>query len=467
MELALQVVGLKMTGKIEDAKNVAMRIVGTAGGSDGADSQSGNAGGLMQLSTSTSYDLRPLINGRSTGGQDFENSLVDFLSILDTPLGDDAPDAIVITDAISYPSSSGQTLLHLAAFLGFTSLSTFLVRHGADVDARDRNGFTPLHFAVLSRSATCAKILVDAGADLEIVNSHGKTAQEIADPVLFGDLFPPSVDVDSTVEWSEDDEADLGDVEDDDDVLTRKILRRRLSRHTSRSNLLHSGKGTPRRSVDISRATTPPPAGLLDEKIAVAHADVKKRQESDAADAKRAASFMEMFQRTLAQFPAPGLPALPNLPGLPNLPWGALPQVPMVFPIFVPMGWPSFRTGEKGMKDGENDEVTKNMGAFAVRAAQEWRTTLENWMAATANTVPQDTEEMPPPEYTPRADGGETVPPPADLGEPVASTSTTRASEMRPVCYHTTPLPEQVVESFGYRPTAKQTRKMQKKRGSC
>ncbi len=31
MELALQVVGLKMTGKIEDARNVAMRIVSTTG----------------------------------------------------------------------------------------------------------------------------------------------------------------------------------------------------------------------------------------------------------------------------------------------------------------------------------------------------------------------------------------------------------------------------------------------------
>jgi uncharacterized protein len=30
MELALQVVGLKMTGKLEDAKSIAMRIVGPA-----------------------------------------------------------------------------------------------------------------------------------------------------------------------------------------------------------------------------------------------------------------------------------------------------------------------------------------------------------------------------------------------------------------------------------------------------
>ncbi len=30
MELALQVVGLKMTGKIEDAKDIAMRIVGSS-----------------------------------------------------------------------------------------------------------------------------------------------------------------------------------------------------------------------------------------------------------------------------------------------------------------------------------------------------------------------------------------------------------------------------------------------------
>jgi hypothetical protein len=53
MELALQVVGLKTTGKIEDAKNVAMRIVGNAG--DPSDSQNGmDMDDMMQVTTEMS-----------------------------------------------------------------------------------------------------------------------------------------------------------------------------------------------------------------------------------------------------------------------------------------------------------------------------------------------------------------------------------------------------------------------------
>jgi hypothetical protein len=50
MELALQVVGLKMTGKLEDAKSIAMRIL--ASGPANEDIPSGsNTPSAMQLST--------------------------------------------------------------------------------------------------------------------------------------------------------------------------------------------------------------------------------------------------------------------------------------------------------------------------------------------------------------------------------------------------------------------------------
>ena len=84
MELALQVVGLKMTGKIEEAKNVAMRIVGNAG--DPSDSQNGsNMTGAMQLSPSLTRDLRPLLLIRAGENEDFQSLIIDFLSILDAP----------------------------------------------------------------------------------------------------------------------------------------------------------------------------------------------------------------------------------------------------------------------------------------------------------------------------------------------------------------------------------------------
>ena len=150
MELALQVVGLKMTGKIEDAKNVAMRIVGNAG--DGSDPQGANNGNIVQLvRLSTTLYLRPLIFARAGENDNFESLIVDFVSVIDAPLDNSAPGTISTLNPISHISASGQqTLLHFASFLGFSSLTSFLVNHGADLDARDRNEFTPLHFAAIS-----------------------------------------------------------------------------------------------------------------------------------------------------------------------------------------------------------------------------------------------------------------------------------------------------------------------------
>ena len=453
MELALQVVGLKMTGKIEDAKNVAMRIVGNAGG-DGPNSQGGNNSNIMQLAPlSTTRDLRPLLFARAGENDDFEGLIVDFLSIIDAPLDNSAPHSIPTLDAISHPSASGQqTLLHFASFLGFSSLTSFLVKHGADLDARDRNGFTPLHFAAISGSSSCASILVEAGADLAIVNVLGKTPKEIAAPGFFNNILPTEEE-ESDRESSVDDDGDLGDAEDDDDLQNIKVLKRRISRRTSRWNFLRLGKHTPQRSTDVSRAATPPPS--LDDRPSKSDAPT-----NEDADAKSAASFMEkMIQRTLAQFPAPQgiipqLP-LPHLPDLRAVPWGTLPQIPMVFPVFVPVmpGWPSFFGAAVNVDrpGGEGDDASMNMSNVAFRAAQEWRATWEKWVAL----PPQQSEDLPPPVYTPRAAESST-----QVSQETLSTRP-HSSEIRPLGYDRVPVPEKVIESFG---AAKPAQKLEKKR---
>lgn len=480
MELALQVVGLKMTGKIEDAKNVAMRIVGNVG-NDTSDSN-GNTG-MMQLSSSPLIrDLRPLLFVRGEN-DNFESCIIDFLVVIDTPMSTFAPHSIPTVAAISHPSPSGQTLLHLAVFLKFASLTKFLIKRGADLDARDRNGYTALHFAALSQSKECGAILLEAGADPEIVNACGKTPEEIASPRFFKDNDSLS-ESDNDTDRSEDEDAELGDAEEDDDVHLQQIIKRRHSRRTLRPN---THKGLSRRSADVSRAATPPP--VMESKPT----DIDKKggdradaaDEADAADAKRVVSFMEkMIQRTLAQIPVtqgiitqlplPHLPHLPNLPDLPAVPWGALPQIPIVFPVFVPMmpNWPAFLGGEHAPGDdtnkmpGEGDDVAPNMGAVALRAAQEWRATWEKWVAlAVATTARQQTEDLPPPVYTPRATEAEAPGASSPATEAVTQTATLpHAAEIRPVGYNDTPLPDQVIEQFGYQPAAKQTQKLQKKR---
>ncbi|RDB25159.1 Protein MGA2 [Hypsizygus marmoreus] len=476
MELALQVVGLKMTGKIEDAKNVAMRIVG---GSDGSDSQTGgNSSNMMQLASSvaSTRDLRPLLLSRATESEDFQCLIVDFLSILDTPLDHRAPHSISTHSAMSHSTSSGQTLLHLAAFLGFASLVSFLVKHGIDIDARDRNGYTALHFAAFSKSKSCIRILLDAGADGEIVNALGKTPSECASDLA--GLFDGSVT--DRDESDSDEEAQWGDAEEEAEVR----VRRNPMKRSSRRNLYRggtSGKTTPvyMRSMDILRAATPPPALPEHEKGA------DKMPNANGVDAKQTASFIEMIQRTLAQLPAPQgiipnmpqlpLPQLPHLPGMPAVPWGALPQIPMAFPVYVPMmpGWPAFLRGDQtdaNKERPEGDETVKGVGAGAIRAAQEWRATWEKWFALAVATARQGQEEMPPPMYTPReVKQNSTLATEIEgvaLAESEAGPSVPRTvsmAEIRPIGYNTAPIPEQEVNAFGYKPNAKHTQKLQKK----
>ena len=90
MELALQVVGLKMTGKIEDARDVAMRIVNTTGPDNMGSTPGGGHPGTMQLATSApapTADMRNLLLARAGAGEsgDFEQLMLDFLRVLDTP----------------------------------------------------------------------------------------------------------------------------------------------------------------------------------------------------------------------------------------------------------------------------------------------------------------------------------------------------------------------------------------------
>ncbi len=51
-----------------------------------------------------------------------------------------------------------------------------LLRLGADVDARDDNGLTPLIFASFWGNESIARLLIDQGADLEAKSNYGGTA---------------------------------------------------------------------------------------------------------------------------------------------------------------------------------------------------------------------------------------------------------------------------------------------------
>lgn len=453
MELALQVVGLKMTGKIEDARDVAMRIVNTTGPDNMNNNVTNVPSGLMQLASSSRFsaDLLHLLSTRSGEVDDFEKLILDFLTVLDTPL---AVPTHSIASTISHTTASGQTMLHLASFLGFRNVVQFLLAHHIDFDARDKNGYTALHLAVLKNSSVCARLLIEAGAALDIVNALGKTAAEIAPSGFFKELFaedPSADDEDSESDWTDGDsgeEAAWGDVE----VVSEDDKRAALSRRRKSSRKLLSTKEKPSHKP----STTRPVTSSEDEDIVARPLPAKKAKEAGSVDEKQiAASIMDMVQRTFAQIQHPQgmMPNFPlQLPGIPA--WGALPQMPAAFPVFVPM--PAFwgeRRSEGTQSADEGDRVPKFSQWRGIPTAQEWKAMWERWAM-----YAKPTEEAPP-AYTPRSTE-EVEKPKVELAE--ASTSTATTTSTRRVCYEVNNMPEREVESFGYRPV-KQARKQQKK----
>ncbi|HOD15534.1 MAG TPA: ankyrin repeat domain-containing protein [Spirochaetota bacterium] len=74
----------------------------------------------------------------------------------------------------------GGTVLHEAAASSDTALIKLLIARGADVNARDREGWTPLMHAADSCCPEAAALLLGKGANALIVNSEGRRATDIA-----------------------------------------------------------------------------------------------------------------------------------------------------------------------------------------------------------------------------------------------------------------------------------------------
>jgi len=73
---------------------------------------------------------------------------------------------------------AGVTALHIAATCMTTDPARELIERGADVNARDSKGWTPLLSAAHSDTRSAGKLLLEHGADPSIVSREGKTAED-------------------------------------------------------------------------------------------------------------------------------------------------------------------------------------------------------------------------------------------------------------------------------------------------
>ena len=77
----------------------------------------------------------------------------------------------------------GVTPLHRVAYEGHKEIAELLIAKGADVDAKDKQGWTPLHFAAQFGHKEVVELLIAKGADLNAKDDDddGKTPLDYAD----------------------------------------------------------------------------------------------------------------------------------------------------------------------------------------------------------------------------------------------------------------------------------------------
>jgi len=74
----------------------------------------------------------------------------------------------------------GFTPLHYASFNGCASVAKLLLDSGADPNVGSKEGWTPLHLAASNGFTDIVKLLIECGADLDARDNEGKTALELA-----------------------------------------------------------------------------------------------------------------------------------------------------------------------------------------------------------------------------------------------------------------------------------------------
>uniref|UniRef100_A0A8C6TNC9 Myotrophin n=1 Tax=Neogobius melanostomus TaxID=47308 RepID=A0A8C6TNC9_9GOBI len=75
----------------------------------------------------------------------------------------------------------GRMPLHVAADFGQVEVVEYLISKGANVNAPDKHGITPLLSACYENHASCVKILLEKGADKECKGPDGLSAFEAAE----------------------------------------------------------------------------------------------------------------------------------------------------------------------------------------------------------------------------------------------------------------------------------------------
>lgn len=152
----------------------------------------------------------------------------------------------------------GRTPLHLVATYGADrSVVAVLLERGADIDARDNYGDTPLHTAIASDRLDVLVILLENGADIEARDGFGHAPLHIATraskPAVVEVLLDFGADIEATNDY---DNTPLEEASEHGDAATMSVL---LDRGAEVGDLYWS-KPSLRLVIDERQSTVKPAA---------------------------------------------------------------------------------------------------------------------------------------------------------------------------------------------------------------
>lgn len=185
IELALQIVGLKMNGKLEDAKNIAKRIVGSDGAhlSDSTSGSSQVGPSAMNQANKEWYDnAQKAVEKLSRSSLSTEDILISFLSLVDLP------NCPIVIPNWQLCNAQGQVLLHLATIKGYEQLVRFLITHGCKIDIQDNQELTPLFIASMNGNRDLIDMFIECKSNWNMKLKNGLFLKDYCDPNVL-DIF--------------------------------------------------------------------------------------------------------------------------------------------------------------------------------------------------------------------------------------------------------------------------------------
>jgi len=208
-ELALQVIGMKLTGRIENPTAIAMNIV--------ASSQDGKPAPDEQQDSKSPTGPRHF-NLVSANNQDINEGVIELHApvINQPPRKRDKPlDQLIIVKAImdaarirtdhplnlAIQNKRGHNLLHLAVANNYIkivdTIASLSDNEGVTgLNAQDHNGWTPLHFAAFHGHSSLVASLLKFGASSQLNNENGDCPRDVARNVavlqVFNSYTPPT-----------------------------------------------------------------------------------------------------------------------------------------------------------------------------------------------------------------------------------------------------------------------------------